>query len=88
MKRALASSYRATGQNDKAAAIEKEVGVAAPAPALPSPAAASAGAMNAAIALYNEKKYDRGGGRVRANRGHGAVQSGCAVRPGQLATSD
>jgi tetratricopeptide (TPR) repeat protein len=55
VKRALASSYRATGQNDKAAALEKEVGVA------PSPAGApsTAGPMNAAIALYNEKKYDK-----------------------------
>lgn len=57
VKRAIALSYRATGQNDKAAAIEKEVG-AAPA-AAGSPAAASAGPMNAAIALYNEKKYDQ-----------------------------
>jgi tetratricopeptide (TPR) repeat protein len=57
VKRALASSYRATGQTDKAAAIEKEVG-AAPAGAGASPASASAGAMNAAIALYNAKKYD------------------------------
>ena len=55
VKRALASSYRSTGQIDKAQAIEKEVG-AAPAAAGPanSPAAAQ---MTAAIALYNEKKY-------------------------------
>jgi tetratricopeptide (TPR) repeat protein len=58
VKRALASSYRATGQNDKAAAIEKEVG-AAPATAGAPAAAATSGAMNAAIALYNEKKYDQ-----------------------------
>jgi tetratricopeptide (TPR) repeat protein len=55
VKRALASSYRSTGQNDKAAAIEKEVGVA---PAAPTPAGSAAAAqMSAAIALYNEKKY-------------------------------
>ena len=58
VKRALATSYRATGQNDKAAALEKEVGVA-PGAGAPSPAAASAGAMNAAIGFYNEKKYDQ-----------------------------
>jgi tetratricopeptide (TPR) repeat protein len=57
VKRALASSYRATGQNDKAAAIEKEVGVAPAAAGAASPAAASAGALNAAIELYNQKKY-------------------------------
>jgi tetratricopeptide (TPR) repeat protein len=57
VKRALITSYRATGQNDKAAALEKEVG--------PGPAAAggpAAGgdpsAMNAAIGFYNEKKYE------------------------------
>jgi predicted Zn-dependent protease len=44
VKRALASSYRATGQNDKALAIEKEVGGG---PATPGPAAASASTMNA-----------------------------------------
>jgi tetratricopeptide (TPR) repeat protein len=55
VKRALATSYRATGQNDKAAALEKEVGAAPPAAGAP----ASASAMNAAIALYNEKKYDQ-----------------------------
>ena len=54
VKRALASSYRATGQTEKAQVIEKEVGVA---PAAPSGAGASAGQMNAAITLYNEKKY-------------------------------
>ena len=57
VKRALASSYRATGQTDKAAAIEKEVGPGPAGAAAASPAAASAGAMNAAIALYNQKKY-------------------------------
>jgi tetratricopeptide (TPR) repeat protein len=57
VKRALAGSYRATGQNDKAAAIEKEVGAAPGAAGAPSPAAASAGALNAAIELYNQKKY-------------------------------
>ena len=54
VKRALAGSYRAVGQTEKAQAIEKEVGVA---PAAPSGAGASAGQMNAAITLYNEKKY-------------------------------
>ena len=57
VKRALATSYRATGQNDKAAALEKEVGSRCRRPARAGglPAAAP---MNAAIALYNEKKYD------------------------------
>jgi tetratricopeptide (TPR) repeat protein len=55
VKRALALSYRATGQNDKAEAIDKEVGAA---PGGGAAAAAGAGAeMNAAIALYNQKKY-------------------------------
>jgi len=55
VKRALATSYRSTGQNDKAGAIEKEVGAA---PAAASPAGSAAAAqMSAAIALYNEKKY-------------------------------
>ena len=55
VKRALAASYRATGQTDKAQAIEKEVG--AP-PAAAGPAASAAGnQMSAAITLYNEKKY-------------------------------
>lgn len=57
VKRALASSYRATGQTEKAEAIEKEVGAAPGGAAAAGPAAASAGAMNAAIGLYNEKKY-------------------------------
>jgi len=55
VKRALASSYRSTGQTDKAVAIEKEVG-AAPAAATPAGSAAAA-QMSAAIALYNAKKY-------------------------------
>jgi tetratricopeptide (TPR) repeat protein len=58
VKRALATSYRATGQTAKAEAIEKEVG-AAPAAAAGAAAGASASAMNSAIALYNEKKYDQ-----------------------------
>ena len=58
VKRALATSYRATGQADKAAVIEKEVG-AAPPGAGGAAAGASASAMNSAIALYNEKKYDQ-----------------------------
>ncbi|HEU5303461.1 MAG TPA: tetratricopeptide repeat protein [Gemmatimonadales bacterium] len=56
VKRALATSYRAIGQTEKAQAIEQEVG-AAPAAAAPSAAAASAAQMNTAIGLYNEKKY-------------------------------
>jgi tetratricopeptide (TPR) repeat protein len=56
VKRALANSYRATNQVDKAAALEKEVGVAPPAAGSPS---ATGGEMNAAITLYNEKKYDQ-----------------------------
>ncbi|MFL5401387.1 MAG: tetratricopeptide repeat protein [Gemmatimonadales bacterium] len=56
VKRALASSYRATGQNDKALALEKEVGPGAAAPGQPV-AAGSADAMNAAVQLYNAKKY-------------------------------
>jgi tetratricopeptide (TPR) repeat protein len=55
VKRALASSYRAVGQIDKAKVIEAEVGVA-PA-AAGQPAAASADQMSAAVTLYNEKKY-------------------------------
>lgn len=55
VKRALASSYRAVGQTDKAVAIEKEVG---PGPQAAGPSGSAAGAdMSAAIALYNEKKY-------------------------------
>jgi tetratricopeptide (TPR) repeat protein len=57
VKRALAGSYRATGETEKAAAIEKEVGAAPAGAAAGSPAAASAGALNAAIELYNQKKY-------------------------------
>jgi tetratricopeptide (TPR) repeat protein len=54
VKRALASSYRATGQNDKALALEKELG---PGPA-GQPAGGAASAMNAAVDLYNAKKYE------------------------------
>jgi tetratricopeptide (TPR) repeat protein len=57
VKRALSTSYRATGQTAKAEAIEKEVG--APPPAAGAAAGASASAMNAAVTLYNEKKYDQ-----------------------------
>ncbi len=57
VKRALITSYRATGQNEKAAALEKEVG-APPAAAAGSPSpAGAASAMTAAIELYNAKKY-------------------------------
>jgi tetratricopeptide (TPR) repeat protein len=55
VKRALATSYRATGQTDKAVAIEKEVG---PGEGTPTPASGSATAMNAAVEAYNAKKYD------------------------------
>ncbi len=55
VKRALATSYRATGQTDKAVAIEKEVG---PGEGTPAPASGSATAMNAAVEAYNAKKYD------------------------------
>lgn len=57
VKRALASSYRATGQNDKAKAIDDEVGVAAAPAGQPSAAGASADEMSAAVTLYNAKKY-------------------------------
>ena len=53
VKRALANSYRATGQNDKASTLEKEVG---PGPATPGQPAT---AMNAAVEFYNAKKYDQ-----------------------------
>jgi tetratricopeptide (TPR) repeat protein len=56
VKRALASSYRAVGQNDKAKVIEDEVGIAPPAAGQPA-AGAAADEMSAAVALYNEKKY-------------------------------
>jgi tetratricopeptide (TPR) repeat protein len=55
VKRALAVSYRATGQTEKALALEKEVGAPAPGPA--SPASGAAGQLSAAIALYNQKDY-------------------------------
>jgi tetratricopeptide (TPR) repeat protein len=54
VKRALAGSYRATGQTAKAEALEKEVGAA---PASAGPGGGADSAMNAAIALYNEKNY-------------------------------
>lgn len=56
VKRALASSYRATGQNDKAKAIEDEVG-AAPVAAGQAAGSAAGEQMSAAVTLYNEKKY-------------------------------
>jgi tetratricopeptide (TPR) repeat protein len=55
VKRALASSYRVTGQTEKAQALEKEVGAAPPGAA--SPAGGAASQMNAAIGLYNQKNY-------------------------------
>jgi tetratricopeptide (TPR) repeat protein len=57
VKRALAGSYRATGQNDKAQELEKEVGAATGPAGPPSAAGGAASQMNVAIALYNEKKY-------------------------------
>jgi tetratricopeptide (TPR) repeat protein len=57
VKRALASSYRATGQNDKAKAIEDEVGAAPAAAGQPSARNPAADKMSAAVMLYNEKKY-------------------------------
>jgi tetratricopeptide (TPR) repeat protein len=57
-KRALAGIYRATGKVDKAKALEAEVGVAPPAAGSPAAGAGPSGAMTAAIALYNAKKYD------------------------------
>jgi tetratricopeptide (TPR) repeat protein len=59
VKRALASSYRATGQNDEAEALEREVGVASPSVGPASAAGGAASPMNTAIALYNAKKYDQ-----------------------------
>jgi tetratricopeptide (TPR) repeat protein len=55
VKRALAGSYRATGQTEKAEALEKEVGAPAAGPA--SAAGASRSEMTAAIGLYNQKNY-------------------------------
>ena len=54
-KRALAGIYRATGKVDKAKALESQPGVGAPAP---QAGTGKASAMNAAVALYNAKKYD------------------------------
>jgi tetratricopeptide (TPR) repeat protein len=57
-KRALAGIYRATGKLDKAKALEAEAGVGPPAAGAPAAGTGQAAAMNAAIALYNAKKYD------------------------------
>jgi tetratricopeptide (TPR) repeat protein len=57
VKRALASSYRATGQIDKAKVIEAEVGAAPAAAGQPAAANPAAEQMSAAVTLYNEKKY-------------------------------
>jgi tetratricopeptide (TPR) repeat protein len=59
VKRALATSYRATGQDDKALALQKEVGAASPNAGPASSAGGAASPMNAGIALYNAKKYDQ-----------------------------
>jgi tetratricopeptide (TPR) repeat protein len=56
-KRALAVIYRATGKVDKAKVLEAEVGAPAASKA-PAAGTGQAGALNAAIALYNSKKYD------------------------------
>jgi tetratricopeptide (TPR) repeat protein len=55
VKRALATSYRAAGDTEKAQALEKEVGGPPAGPA--SAAAGSASQLNAAITLYNQKNY-------------------------------
>lgn len=57
VKRALATSYRATGQTEKAEALEKEVGAAPATGGPPSAAGGAASPMNTAIELYNQKKY-------------------------------
>jgi tetratricopeptide (TPR) repeat protein len=54
-KRALAGIYRATGKVDKAKALEAQAGVGAPPPAAGT---GQVTALNAAVALYNAKKYD------------------------------
>lgn len=57
VKRALASSYRAAGQIDKAKVIEDEVGAAPAAAGQPAAGSAAGDQMTAAVTLYNEKKY-------------------------------
>ena len=57
VKRALATSYRAAGQVDKAKAIEAEVGAAPPAAGQAAAGGAAADKMSAAVTLYNGKKY-------------------------------
>jgi tetratricopeptide (TPR) repeat protein len=57
-KRALAGIYRATGKVDKAKALEAQAGVGRAAAAGPAAGTGPGAAMNAAIALYNAKKYD------------------------------
>jgi tetratricopeptide (TPR) repeat protein len=57
-KRALAGIYRATGKLDKAKALEAQAGVGPAAAAAPAAGTGQGAAMNAAIALYNAKKYD------------------------------
>ena len=58
-KRALAGIYRATGKLDKAKALEAEAGCrTGGAAGAPAGGTGQAAAMNAAIALYNAKKYD------------------------------
>ena len=75
VKRALASSYRATGQNDKAKVIENEVGAALPRGRGQAAGCAAGRKMSAAIALYNEKKYAEAANGLREGAGHRAVQS-------------
>lgn len=58
-KRALASSYRTTGQIDKAQKLEQEVGAAPASAGPPTAAGGAASPMSSAVALYNEKKYDQ-----------------------------
>jgi tetratricopeptide (TPR) repeat protein len=57
-KRALAGLYRASGKVDQAKALEAQAGVGAATSGAPAAGTAKGGAMNAAIALYNAKKYD------------------------------
>ncbi len=59
-KRGLAAAYRAQGQAEKAAALEKEVVAAGGSPApggAPGAGAGSADLMNVGVNLYNDKKY-------------------------------
>lgn len=56
-KRALASAYRASGQAEKAQAIDKEI-VAAGGTATGTGGAASADVFNVGVTAFNEKRYE------------------------------